>query len=203
MNINTPTLPEERKLFILYILIFIAFWIFTVYIIFSPLLSWFKFKKKILQQTTVYEPSEKTESLRKNFFNLKVFSNSKTVDITDDNLLKATFYRSERNVKFHGKSKPTIDYSDIKAIVARYKQQNDWFLLNEKRHIKISTAKIYIISTTGKYTLLCTMHCRFDALRAEYEKNTLHKDEDFKRIFENYSKEFADMVNFPLMFSHH
>lgn len=195
-EISLEIVKENRIVFFT----ILGLWLFTLYHLIAPFVSWYRFKKEVRVQTDFYLPTPIDLNLRKALFNIKVHSNNEVLDLFDNGVLKATFYRNESKIKIKSIGNKNIDQKEVKAIVARFTKCTDYFQLRSEENSKdIYTARFYLLDTSNQLTSFLTMDCKFSLHQAKFVEKSMHSKEDIYEVFSNYSKLIADLTLLPLL----
>lgn len=179
-------------------LLIIGSWIYALYHTIIPTINWLKFKKEIIKREVDYKPNPIDFKTRKDLFNIKINSNNNSLDIIEQDNFKATFYRDKQMVKIWQKNKE-INFSDIKSLVVKFDLYIDHLQLNEYSLVKIHIAKFYILLNDNSLCKIFYFDCKFDDLIERYKEQSLHKKEDFLRIFTKNTMLLSDLSTLPII----
>jgi hypothetical protein len=179
-------------------LLIIGSWLYVFYQTIVPTINWLKFRKEIIKREVDYNPKPIDFNNRKDLFNIKINSNVTSLDIIEQDIFKATFYRDKQIVKIWRKNKE-INFSDIKSLVVKFDLYNDHVQLSEHSLVKVHIAKFYILLNDNSLFKIFYIDCKFDQLIERYKESALHRKEDFLRIFTNNSMLISDLSTLPII----
>jgi hypothetical protein len=77
-------------------LLLISFWLLSFYALVNPILRGLLLKKIVINNIDLYKPNLKETNVRKDFFNLQVFSDANTVDILEERCQQSSFIETRK-----------------------------------------------------------------------------------------------------------
>lgn len=179
-------------------LLIIGSWTYALYYTVIPIINWLKFKNEIFKREVDYKPNPIDFNTRKNLFNIKINSNNNSLDIIEQDNFKATFYRDKRMVKIWRNNKE-VNFYDIKSLGVKFDLYNDHLQLSDYSHVKIHIAKFYLLLNDNSLLKIFYIDCKFDQFIERYKEHSLHKKEDFLRIFTENAMLLSDLSTLPLI----
>lgn len=187
-----------------YVAALILLWFFSLYAVISPIVKWSRFKSFLNDKHELYIPSPNNKPFKRNFFNLKIHSDTKTVDVFEENKLKTTFYTSQGKIQTKKISNNVFQYSQTKALLSRISERGSYSLLDYRDNgsgsvMRMYSGRFYVLTESNKIKYLFTAYCRFDEHRARDVERTMHSREDFFQLLESFSKQLSDLTGLPMV----
>lgn len=187
-----------------YVSALLLLWVFSLYAVISPIVKWNRLKNFINDKPELYIPSPNNKPFKRNFFNLKIHSDTKSVDVFEENKLKTTFYTSQGKIQTKKIRNNVFLYSQTKALLSRISENGSYSLLDYRDNgsgnvMRMYSARFYILTESNKTRHLFTAYCRFDEHRARDVERTMHSREDFFQLLESFSKQLSDLTGLPMI----